>query len=205
MQGYARIFSLPLLHTPNIVAQTPLFVFVPPLFLLPLFLLFCCCSIGFSLNPLFVSTPLPQSNYNQAIVDTLNKKPEMFWYFNNGITAISKMIKPVGFDSQIAELRGLQIINGAQTVYSVYSAYKNANEGQREIMDLETKINLRLIRSNNDDMNLEITRYTNSQKPMEARDFWANDEVQIRLQEESFKKSIGMENAEVNLGLYQTA
>ena len=152
-----------------------------------------------------MSTPLPQSNYNQAIVDTLNKKPEMFWYFNNGITAISKMIKPVGFDSQIAELRGLQIINGAQTVYSVYSAYKNANEGQREIMDLETKINLRLIRSNNDDMNLEITRYTNSQKPMEARDFWANDEVQIRLQEESFKKSIGMENAEVNLGLYQTA
>jgi hypothetical protein len=134
-----------------------------------------------------VRNPLPQSNYNQAIVDTLNKKPEMFWYFNNGITAISKMIKPVGFDSQIAELRGLQIINGAQTVYSVYSAYKNANEGQREIMDLETKINLRLIRSNNDDMNLEITRYTNSQNPMEARDFWANDEVQIRLQEESFK------------------
>ncbi len=134
-----------------------------------------------------VRNPLPESNYNQAIVDTLHKKPEMFWYFNNGVTAISKLIKPIGFDSQVAELRGLQIINGAQTVYSVYAAYKNATEGQREIMDLEVKINFRLIRSNNDDINLEITRYTNSQNPMEDRDFWANDAVQVRLQEESFK------------------
>lgn len=134
-----------------------------------------------------VRNPLPESNYNQAIVQTLQRKPEMFWYYNNGITAISKLIKPVGFDSQIAELRGLQIINGAQTVYSVYAAYKNASEAQREIMDSDAKISLRLIRSSNDDMNLEITRYTNSQNPMEDRDFWANDAVQIRLQEESFQ------------------
>ncbi len=136
-----------------------------------------------------VRNPLPESNYNQAIVDTLNHKPEMFWYFNNGITAITKLIKPIGLgtNSQIANLIGLQIINGAQTVYSIYSAYKNANKLQREIMDSYTKITLRLIGSSNNERDLEITRYTNSQNPMEARDFWANDPVQIRLQEESFK------------------
>ncbi len=134
-----------------------------------------------------VRNPLPASNYNQAIVHTLQRKPEMFWYYNNGITAITRLIKTVGFDSKIAELIGLQVINGAQTVYSIYAAYKNANASQREIMDSDTKISLRLIRSSNDDMNLEITRYTNSQNPMEDRDFWANDAVQVRLQEESFQ------------------
>jgi hypothetical protein len=134
-----------------------------------------------------VRNPLPESNYNQAIVDTLNTSPGMFWYFNNGITAISTIIKPIGFDSQVAHLSGLQIINGSQTVYSIYETYKNATILRREVLDTEVKITLRLIRSSDENMNLKITRYTNSQNPMEDRDFWANDAVQVRLQEESFK------------------
>ncbi len=134
-----------------------------------------------------VRNPLPQSNYNQEIINTMLKKPDMFWYFNNGITAITKLVKPIGFDAEVIHLSGLQIINGSQTFYSVYSAYKNANKIEREVMDTEAKIMFRLIRSNNDDMNLEITRYANSQNPMESRDFWANDAIQIELQEQSFK------------------
>lgn len=134
-----------------------------------------------------IRNPLPESNYNAAIVDTLRNKPEMFWYFNNGITAISNYIYEPGIRSEEISMLGLQIINGAQTVYSIYAAYRDANNVQRVIMNEETRISFRIIKSANKDMNLQITRYTNAQNPVEARDFWANDPVQIRLQEESFQ------------------
>lgn len=134
-----------------------------------------------------VRNPLPASNYNEAIVQTLLQQPDMFWYYNNGITAITRSMKPIGFRSESIQLTGLQVINGAQTVYSIYAAYKDASYEQIRAMNDEAKIALRLVRSTNQAVNLEITRYTNSQNPMEARDFWANDPIQIRLQEESFK------------------
>ncbi len=134
-----------------------------------------------------VRNPIPEPNYNEAIVQTLLQQPDMFWYYNNGITAITRSMKPIGFRSESIQLTGLQVINGAQTVYSIYAAYQNASYEQIRAMDDEAKIALRLIRSTNQSVNLEITRYTNSQNPMEARDFWANDSIQIHLQEESFK------------------
>lgn len=142
---------------------------------------------GFSLFFSNVRNPLSESNYNQAIADTLKNKPDMFWYFNNGITAITSLINPFGVHSEQISVSGLQIINGAQTVYTIYTTYKNSNIGEREIMDAEARISLRIISSANKETNLEITRYTNSQNPMSERDFLANDEIQIRLQEESFK------------------
>ncbi len=134
-----------------------------------------------------IRNPLPASNYNAAIVDTLRNKPEMFWYFNNGITAISNYIYEPGIRSEEISMLGLQIINGAQTVYSIYAAYRDANNVQRVIMNEETRISFRIIKSANKDMNLQITRYTNAQNPVESRDFWANDPIQLSLQEESFE------------------
>jgi hypothetical protein len=151
-------------------------------------------TFGFSLFAKNVRNPLPQSNYNSQIVYSLHKKPSAFWYFNNGISAITK-IMPTGIGPQAEEitLTGLQIINGAQTVYSVYSAYEQASATEREVMDLEARITFKVIKSNNEDFNLEITRYTNSQNPIFDRDFRANDDIQIRLQKESFQTNIWYE------------
>jgi len=151
-------------------------------------------TFGFSLFAKNVRNPLPHSNYNAQIVQTLHKKPAEFWYFNNGISAITK-IMPTGIGPQAEEIRltGLQIINGAQTVFSVYSAYEEATPTEREVMDLEARITFRVIKSNNEDFNLEITRYTNSQNPIFDRDFQANDEIQVRLQKESFQTAVWYE------------
>lgn len=134
-----------------------------------------------------VRNPLIHSNYNPQIVDTLINKPNAFWYFNNGITAITQLVPNIGKQAKKVEVQGLQVINGAQTVYSIYSAYEQANTAQRKIMDAEVRVTFRLIKSNDEAFNLEITRYTNSQNPMELRDFVANDPVQKRLQQESFE------------------
>ncbi len=133
-----------------------------------------------------VRNPIHRSNYNQQIVDTLLKKPSAFWYFNNGITGITKVMPDVGVHAKKIQVEGLQIINGAQTVYSVFKAYESATSIQRKAMDSDAKISFRLIRSSDEDFNMQITRYTNMQNPLHDRDFWANDEVQQRLQNESF-------------------
>lgn len=133
-----------------------------------------------------VRNPIHRSNYNQQIVDTLLKKPSAFWYFNNGITGITKVMPDVGIHAKKIQVEGLQIINGAQTVYSVFKAYENATSIQRKAMDSDAKVSFRLIRSSDEDFNMQITRFTNMQNPLHDRDFWANDEVQQRLQNESF-------------------
>ena len=140
-----------------------------------------------------VRNPIHESNYNKRIVETLMKKPRSFWYFNNGLTAITEVIPEVGIHAKNVTINGLQIINGAQTVYSVYHAYKNANERDRTIMDADARITLRLIRSSDEDFNLEITRFTNSQNPLHDRDFVANQEIQQRLQDESFDTNVWYE------------
>jgi tetratricopeptide (TPR) repeat protein len=143
-------------------------------------------TFGFSLFYRNVRNPLHESNYNDRIARTLRERPALFWYFNNGITAISKIIPEIGNEALEIEVTGLQVINGAQTVYSVYSAYEKASAVEREIMDKDALIMLRLVDSSDEHFNLEITRYTNSQNPMFTRDFHANDDVQVRLQQASF-------------------
>ena len=134
-----------------------------------------------------VRNPLISSSFNKEIKETIEKRPDSFWYFNNGITAITKLIPEIGVGAKQVEITGLQIINGAQTVYSIYSAYKEATSIQREIMDTDARITMRLIRSSDEDFNFSITKYTNSQNEVRPFDFMSNDVQQIRIQNESFQ------------------
>ena len=136
-----------------------------------------------------IRNPIPESNINKQMKDTLREKPDDFWYFNNGITAITKEIGSVGRSAKKFEVTGLQIINGAQTVHTIYSAYEKADANQREQMDSEVRVTMRLIESSNEEFNLRITRYANSQNKMEDRAFFANKKIQKRLQEASFHAS----------------
>lgn len=143
---------------------------------------------GFKLFFKNVRNPLLQSDYNKELVRTMTENPSSFWYYNNGLTAISyilpERINPV---AQSITITGLQIINGAQTVYAVYQAYKQASVSRKRIMNKEGLLTFRLLKSGGKDFDLKVTRYTNTQNPMEDRDFWANDPTQVRLQEESFQ------------------
>jgi hypothetical protein len=143
----------------------------------------------FSFNLFFknVRNPIVNSTINQQIETTLIENPAYFWYYNNGITAIVDSLPEISKLANKFEVYGFQIINGAQTVYAIHSAYKKASGRERAMMDREISITLRLLKSGGKDFNLQVTRYTNSQNPISDRDFHANDEVQIRLQKESFQ------------------
>ncbi len=140
-----------------------------------------------------VRNPLLQSKFNEQIKRTAQENPDYFWYYNNGITGIAKLLPPLGQQAQKIAVTGFQIINGAQTVYSIYRAYKEANALEREIMNRDILVTLRLIRSGGADFDLDVTRYTNAQNPISDRAFRANDPVQLRLQEESYQTSFWYE------------
>jgi DNA-directed RNA polymerase subunit RPC12/RpoP len=148
---------------------------------------------GFSLFFRNVRNPLLQSDFNGEIEQTILDNPSAFWYYNNGITAITYIMPPIRKEATVIKLPGLQIINGAQTVYAIYSAYKHASSLQRAKIDDEALITLRLLRAVNKEFDLKVTRYTNSQNPMSNRDFYANDEIQEQLQNDFFNTTFWYE------------
>ena len=148
---------------------------------------------GFSLFHKNVRNPLLHSQFNEDIEKTALENPAYFWYYNNGITAITYLLPAIGRNAEKIELTGLQIINGAQTVYSIYHAYKNASPTKRQQMDNDTLVTLRLLKTGGKDFDLNVTRYTNSQNPVDDRDFCANDDIQVRLQNEFYQTEIWYE------------
>lgn len=137
-----------------------------------------------------VRNPLLQSQFNEEIENTVSNNPAFFWYYNNGITAITTLLPTIGQQAETIEIMGLEVINGAQTVYSIYRAYKNASPGKRLQMNEDALITLRLLRTGGDDFDINVTRYTNSQNPVNDRDFCANDDIQIALQNASYKTPV---------------
>lgn len=137
---------------------------------------------GVSLFDKNVRNPLVSSSINKEIVNSLINNPSYFWYYNNGITAISRAIPNIGAQAESFEVTGLQIINGAQTAYSIYRAYSEATFEQRAIIDAEARVTFRLLKSGGKDFDLKVTKYTNSQNPVSDRDFWSSDIIQKKIQ-----------------------
>lgn len=132
------------------------------------------------------------SDVNVSIKDTLINNPEMFWYYNNGITVL--------VDSYTASMRNASsrresgrfnfvnasIINGAQTVTTIGNAYLNNDVSIEHLENI--KVNVRFIKvdpakEGNKDISLNVTIANNSQNKVTGRDFVSKDPVQIALRD----------------------
>jgi hypothetical protein len=135
---------------------------------------------------------LGTSIVNQDIVATLMERPEDFWYFNNGITAIATEVakKPLGGNSTetgIFECAGFSVVNGAQTVGSIHAADAQKPEAVAKAM-----VPVRIISNeqNGDTFSSDVTRFTNTQNAIEKRDFVALDPEQERIRLELHIESV---------------
>ena len=98
-----------------------------------------------------------------------------FWYFNNGITIVCKKINESA-SGKVINLENAQIINGAQTTYALYEAYKNGN------LKDNVEVLIKAIETNNKDFIENVTLYTNSQNAIRLRDLCSNDAIQLKIQ-----------------------
>lgn len=123
---------------------------------------------------------------NRAIKNAVEKEPQYFWYYNNGITIVcdeAKQIKDGG--SNVIKVRNAQIINGQQTTRTLALSGKNNAEVLIKLIqipreDESNKSQYRHIIS-------EIVSATNRQNAISQSDLKSNDAEQVRIERE-FKK-----------------
>jgi hypothetical protein len=122
-----------------------------------------------------------------GIKKTIIDEPHNFWYYNNGITIITK--KLIVTDKKIT-LKEFSIINGAQTTSS-FLQYLNEIEmdyPKKDRLKFSNKINevfilARIVETmDNNQFKHKITLYNNTQNPISTRDMVSNNTEQIQLQ-----------------------
>lgn len=135
---------------------------------------------------------LGETDVNTGIMESILKQPELFWYVNNGITAIcdsysKKAIGGTTRDSGNFIFENLRVVNGAQTVGSIHTAWKKNNEAVEH-----ARVGIKIISTQKAPLDFEndITKKTNTQNKVEARDFIALDPNQSRIKHELFHMGI---------------
>lgn len=126
------------------------------------------------------------STINSDILSTIKNEPENFIYFNNGITVICNDILPIpgktlNKTTGTFVCKGMQIVNGAQTVGSLGTAFNDYAEQLKQ-----ASVFVRLIPLTNcpDDFGRRITIASNTQNKIEKRDFVSLDPIQQNLRTE---------------------
>ncbi|MDE8034567.1 AIPR family protein [Actinobacillus equuli] len=131
---------------------------------------------------------LGNTDINKEIENTIKHQPELFWYFNNGLTLIADSIEKSiagGSSRDIGTFKAINanVVNGAQTV----STIGEMENTETNLVKLEqVKIPIRIISLNQSDENFgaKVTKNNNRQNKIENRDFVVLDDLQIALRTE---------------------
>jgi len=124
-----------------------------------------------------------KSEVNKAIQTTLHDAPADFFYLNTGVTAVCDLIEPKATKNGAKKfkVRGLSIINGAQTVAS---AAEFVRQHPGKSID-DAKVMLTLIKAPADgSFGKRVTKARNHQNPVQTANFASLDENQERLRQE---------------------
>lgn len=124
-----------------------------------------------------------------------NNLAPMFYFYNNGITFICDNIQ-VSPNALKANLSGASIVNGCQTVTSLYETYKNG-----KLKD-EVDLLVRVIKISDYDQRSKITQYLNSQNQIKESYFISNHTIIRDLQSKLLEKGYYLER-QINESTYK--
>ncbi|WP_081711925.1 AIPR family protein [Halomonas sp. PBN3] len=124
---------------------------------------------------------------NKGIRETLENEPEMFFAYNNGITATADNVEIRETDNGPTLVRAdnLQIVNGGQTTASIHAARKprpNRPKARLDQVYVQMKLNV-VPREASEEIIPNISLYANSQNKVNDADLASNHPFQMRLQE----------------------
>ena len=138
----------------------------------------CYKSLLFTLN---IRNYVGDNSTNKTIRRTATTSPEHFFFFNNGTSALATRIEPDPDDVRDRTLicEDLSIINGAQTVRSLFKAHAERPDAVRQVEVLVRISCTAKKRTVNEQGFLDnITRYNNTQNAIKLSDFRSNDPIQ---------------------------
>ncbi|MRX50280.1 hypothetical protein GI374_07430 [Paracoccus sp. S-4012] len=125
---------------------------------------------------------------NKGIQKTIKEEPELFFPYNNGLSATADAVSCVRTDDGMAidSISNLQIVNGAQTTGSIHAALKAARE---QLPRVFVQMKLTVVPSDrSEDIVPKISEYANTQNKVNAADFFSNHPFHIRI--EQFSRNV---------------
>lgn len=115
------------------------------------------------------------TSINKAMAQTLLRHPDEFFYLNNGVTIICSQAEYIQGDINKIQLWNAQVINGQQTVRTIYeTAGKNNASVLVKVMQVPEDHYSKFIS--------RVVAATNWQNAIKSSDLTANDERQIQIQ-----------------------
>lgn len=120
---------------------------------------------------------------NRGIRDTIRDKPEMFFSYNNGLTATAESveIEHTAGGLRLTKAFNLQIVNGGQTTASIHASRRSAT-----MNDVFVQMKLTIVPAENaEEIVPRISEFANSQNKVNAADFFANHPFHLAIQEAS--------------------
>jgi len=119
---------------------------------------------------------------NIGLRNTIEGKPEMFFAYNNGITATaSDLVFEAG---QIKKILNFQIVNGGQTTSSIYAASKKS-----DLSKVAVQMKLSVVKDKDQEHSFvsDVSRCANTQNKVNDSDFFSNSPFHKDMKEYSRK------------------
>lgn len=113
-----------------------------------------------------------RGNVNRGLRNTIETAPEMFFAYNNGITATASSVE-FGENGNINLIKNFQIVNGGQTTSAIYAASKVS---KIDVSNVAVQMKLLVVKdpNNQDAFVSKVAEYANTQNKINNSDFFSN-------------------------------
>lgn len=109
---------------------------------------------------------------NKGLRNTIQYNPEMFFAYNNGITATATEVE-LNESGNISKIKNLQIVNGGQTTSAIYAAHKTA---KLDVSNVAVQMKLSIVKNpeKTHEFVSKVAEYANTQNKVNPSDFFSN-------------------------------
>lgn len=122
---------------------------------------------------------LNKKSFSNKIIETLKTDPKSFYLFHNGITITCSKVEPCSPNAISVTLHNPQIVNGAQTIFSLFYAHKEGLLSLKEVK--ESSVLCKIIEADQE-FTKKICETSNTQNAVNLEDLRSNDEIQVFLE-----------------------
>ncbi|GIO63260.1 MULTISPECIES: AIPR family protein [Paenibacillus] len=112
-----------------------------------------------------------KNNINNGIKNTVETTPSNFLIYNNGLTILVNKIDEI--TSEKIKIKGISIVNGAQTTGAIGSVLNRPREN--------ALVSVRFIKCDDPKILRDIIQFNNKQNVVASSDFRSTDEIQTEL------------------------
>lgn len=124
-----------------------------------------------------------RTKVNQGILKTIREEPEMFFAYNNGLTATASAVEVRRLDDgqlAITSISDLQIVNGGQTTASILYA-KDVGKASLDKVHVQMKLSV-VPTEFVDKVVPKISRFANTQNRISEADFFSNHPFHLQME-----------------------